>query len=232
MTFLEMCQKVAEESGTVASLPNPQSVTGQAGRLLRIVNWVNGAYGLIQSAHPDWLWMRGTFEGQLLPDVREYAGDALNATRFARFARTAHGQSVVSVYDHAIGPRDEAILDFRDFDDFYATFLTGGRQSERNKPTHITRTPDNRLAVWPMPDRNYTVRGMYHKARHTLAGNDDVPDLPPDYHMVIVYRALMLLATFDEDAARLGVYTSEFTALYTPLCAHYLPQIELGAPLA
>ncbi len=232
MNFLEMCQKVAEESGTIASLPNPQSVTGQTGRLLRIVNWVNSAYGLIQSAHPDWLWMRGTFEGQLLPDTREYAGDAIGAPRFGRFARAARGTSVVSVYDPAIGPREEGIIDFRDYDEFYATFLTGGHQERRGKPTHVTRTPDNRIAVFPLPDKNYVIRGMYHRARHVLAENDDVPDVPPDYRMVIVYRALMLLATFDEDASRLGVYTSEFNALMGALSAHYLPQMQLGEPLA
>lgn len=232
MTFLEMCQKVAEESGTVASLPNPLSVTGQTGRLLRIVGWVNSAYGLLQSAHPDWLWMRGTFEGQLLAETRDYAGDALNAPRFARFARAARGTSVVSVYDPAIGPRDEGIIDFRDYDEFYATFLTGGFQERRGKPTHVTRTPEGRIAVFPLPDKTYVIRGMYHKARHILAGNDDVPDLPADYHMAIVYRALMLLATFDEDAPRLGVYTSEFTAQMDGLSAHYLPQLELGGPLA
>ena len=232
MTFLEMCQKVAEESGTVATLPNPATVTGQTGRLGRIVGWVNSAYGLIQSLHPDWLWMRGTFEGSLLTGVREYDGAAVGVTSFARFARMGRGTSVASVYDPAIGRSDEGVLLFRPYDEFYETFLIGERATLSEKPSHITRTPEGKFSVWPLPDKTYTVRGMYHKGRQVLTVDADVPDLPDEYHMAIVYRALVLLATFDEGAPQLPIWNGEFTALMAGLSAHYLPQLEVGGPLA
>lgn len=232
MTFLEMCQKVAEESGTVATLPNPLTVTGQTGRLARIVGWTNSAYGLIQSAHSDWLWMRGTFEGSLLAGVREYDGTALNATRFARFARMGRGTSVATVYDPSVGVSDEGQMVFRPYDEFYQAFLFGEHNTRREKPTHITLTPQGDIAVWPLPDKTYTIRGMYHKGLQTLAADDDVPEMPPEYHMAIVYRALVLLGTYDEGAPQLPIWNGEFTALWRGLSARYLPQIEAGGALA
>ena len=56
MTFLELCQRVDEESGTVAG-GQPTTVTGQSGRLKTIVQWTAEAYQRIQTMRSTWLWL-------------------------------------------------------------------------------------------------------------------------------------------------------------------------------
>lgn len=232
MTFLELCQAVASESGTVAALPNPTTVVGQTGRLGRIVGWVGTAYREIQTSHPDWLWLKDTFEGNLLATTREYSGNDLGAVRFARFARTAKDTSVATVYDPAIGLKDEGFLHFQPYEEFYQNFLFGERGALTGKPSHITRTPAGRFAFWPLPDKTYVARGLYHKTPQTLVTDNDVPELPEEHHDVIKWKALTLLALFDEDAARFATYERMYNTAKANLAQHYLPQLEFGGPLA
>lgn len=232
MTFLELCQAVARDSGTVATLPAPTTVLGQTGRLARIVGWVQDAYREIQTSHADWLWMRGTFEGNLLASTRERSGADLGALRFARFVRTAKDTSVATVYDPAIGVEDEGFLKFQPYEEFYQNFLYGTYSTRTGKPSHVTRTPGNRFAFWPLPDKTYVCRGLYHKTPQVLSVDADVPELPEEHHDVIKYKALTLLALFDEDAARFATYERMYNEMKGDLAQHYLPQLEFGRPLA
>jgi hypothetical protein len=63
MTFLELVQMTAQQSGTIQGV-KPTTVTGQADRLKQIVDYVREAYIDIQNAHRGWRWMQSTFTGQ------------------------------------------------------------------------------------------------------------------------------------------------------------------------
>ena len=58
MTFLELCQEVADESGTVAGVPSFTTVSNATGRLAKVVRWTRNAYRDIQNERSDWKWMR------------------------------------------------------------------------------------------------------------------------------------------------------------------------------
>ncbi len=72
-SYLELCQAVARDSGTVSDLTAPSTVASQTGRLLRIVNWTAEAYEHIQLERDDWRWLRKEFDGSTLATVRRYA---------------------------------------------------------------------------------------------------------------------------------------------------------------
>ena len=57
MTFLELCQMTAQQSGTIQGVL-PTTVVGQADRLKQIVDFVAEAYLDIQNAHRMWRWMQ------------------------------------------------------------------------------------------------------------------------------------------------------------------------------
>ena len=51
-------------------------------------------------------------------------------------------------------------------------------------------SPIDSLILALPPDDIYTVTGVYYKKPTELSANDDMPDMPEQYHMLIVYRAM------------------------------------------
>jgi hypothetical protein len=106
MTFLELCQMTARQTGTIQSPPAgtalPTTVVGQVHRLQQIVEFVREAYIDIQNAHRMWRWLNSEFYGVTIPYVpitstafvpgtTKYAGtdffDERSNTRITRFSQ-------------------------------------------------------------------------------------------------------------------------------------------------
>jgi len=51
MNYLQLCQDTVRESGTISGDATPSTVTGQSGRLLKVVTWVAKAWQQIQNLH-------------------------------------------------------------------------------------------------------------------------------------------------------------------------------------
>ena len=81
MNFLELCQKTAQQTGTIQASADgslkPTTVTGQINRLRLIVDYVREAYIDIQNAHRGWRWLNSEFVGELIPasTYTLYGGD-------------------------------------------------------------------------------------------------------------------------------------------------------------
>jgi hypothetical protein len=59
-------------------------------------------------------------------------------------------------------------------------------------------SPDERLHMAPTPDSDeYTIRASYYRAPTAFALDADEPDFGEQYHMILVWRALMEVASFD-----------------------------------
>ena len=72
MNFLELCQRVRQESGGVSGT-GPTTVTGQSGQLKKLVTWTNAAWRELQLMHDDWLWKRKDFTLTLSASDNDYA---------------------------------------------------------------------------------------------------------------------------------------------------------------
>jgi hypothetical protein len=165
VNYLQLCQRAARDSHSFSS-GLPTAVTGQTGRLAKLVAWVNDAWRLIQSTDEDWLWLQSTFSGPTIASQREYTGANMNVTsRFANFKRPRRdpyfGEDRYSIYDPAIGVADQGTLSFVPYDTFYAVYMRGTQTP--GKPTHFTLMPNGNLAVHPLPDKAYTIQGPYVK---------------------------------------------------------------------
>jgi len=62
--FLELARDVALLSGAASA---PPSVTGQTGRLAKVVAWTAKAWEMIQLANPNWSFLRAEWSGALAP---------------------------------------------------------------------------------------------------------------------------------------------------------------------
>ncbi len=232
-TFLELCQAVARESGTVP-IGQPETVSSQTGRLLRIVNWVDEAYRIIQRSEADWRWLRANFSYQTIANVSVYDAESLNITeRFSRWVyQSESGDNLFSIYLTSEGQSDEGLLQYVEYNTFRREFLVGSAATQTGKPIYITINDSNHLVLYPTPNAAYTLRGRYRKFHQTLSADDDIPEMPAEFHDAIRYRALMLMATFDESFAQNPMWAGEYAEIMDRLRQHQLPRVSLPEPLA
>lgn len=228
-TFLELAQRVASDSGTINGTA-PTAVTGQTGRLAKIVRWTNDAWRQIQNAHGEWLWMRSDFSGGISSGTRSYSGSDLSLTRFGRWICAGEGEDRYSIYKTATGVSDEGALTFLPYDYFYRTCLRGDQTNDR--PAYFTITPDRKLSFHPIPDDSYTVRGPYRKSAQDLTADGDVPEMPEDYHDLIADVALQLLGAHDEAVTQLSLWQLRRLAKFSDLEREQLPQMDIAGALA
>ncbi len=236
-TFLQLAQKLASDSGTVAG-GGPTTVVGQTGRLGKIVRWTNEAWRSVQNAHNAWRWMRGEFEGTTIVSQVRYNGTEFDdvetsapITRFAEWVYTGEGdEDRFSLYDPLIGVADERQLSYLDWDTFYTTKLRGVQTA--GKPRYFAVSPSSQLCLSPAPDTSYIVRGLYRKDVQNLELDDDVPEMPTRFHDLIVDIGLLLLGTHDESATQLPLWRLQRLARFCELERDQLPIIRFPGPLA
>lgn len=234
-TFLQLAQKVASESGTISS--GPASVTGQTGRLAKVVRWTNDAWRQIQNAHGDWRWMQAEFYGPTIAHQQRYSYTAFNdlvslsaITRFGDWIYDSREcDSGFSLYD-STGVTSEGQLSFRDWEWFYKTQLRG-TQTE-GKPSLFTITPANQIALSYIPDAIYTIRGRYRKDVQELTADGDIPECPARFHDTIVETALIMLGTHDEAPTQIPLWQMRKSMNFCNLERDQLPRMELAGPLA
>lgn len=239
MNFLQLAQRVRQESDmTASSASSPTTVVSQTGKLLAIVNWTAEAYNEIQRESTDWRWLRSRFTLSITSGDDTYAytdaTDEVASSAITRFQRwiplDEYGDSNLSFYLAATGVSAEQYLTYLDWASFRARYKFGTQTNA--KPVYFTISPANELMFGPKPDATYTVRGEYQKSSQALALDADTPEMPADYHMLVVWHALKAYASF---AAAPEVWTRADEAarpLKTSLHRSQLPAFHFGGPLA
>jgi hypothetical protein len=205
MNYLQLCQDTVRESGTISGDATPATVTGQSGRLLKVVNWVAKAWQEIQNLHDDWLWMRAEFTGAVVAGSAKYTSASWAITRWSRWiSTTPDDPAVMSIYLTSAGVADERQLREIEWPIWRQRYGFGLQVNRR--PSEYAISPQGEFCLGPIPDAAYTVRGEYQMSAQTLAANADIPELPDTtLHTVIVWKALLLLAQFDEGQWPTGV---------------------------
>lgn len=232
MTFLELCQKAAKESGTVTDFSQPATVLNQTGRLSHIIGWVQDAWRDIQTARSRWLWMQGEFEGATVAAQQRYsATDDFGLTRFDEWIFHPHDwmDSTITLY---LTRDDEQPLRFLPWDTFYTVRLRGGAADDQNRPYEFSIDPALKLVLYPIPDAAYSVRGRYYKAPQELADDADVPEMPVRFHDLIWMKAVVSLAANDGRMDQYQIMQGRIVRLMNKLAIDQLPRVERAEPLA
>lgn len=227
-TFLQLCQSVARDSGTVSGT-QPTSVTGQTGRLAKIVQFTAEAWTSIQNRRNAWNWMRAEFSGVTIANTAEYTAAAWDITDLAEWI-TDDGS--ITLHDQAAGVADEGEIEVIGWDRYRRLYGRGSQTAAR--PIACAVKPGNgAFLLGPAPDGLYVVRGEYRTAPQVLAANGDTPNLPLRFHDIIKWRALQLLAEFDEAPTAMATAGMNFARLLGDLERDQLPMISIGGgPLA
>lgn len=231
-TYLELCQRAASECGV--SLTGPSATTSQEGRLGQIVKWVNAAWLDIQTKHDDWRFMRASFTLSTSSGDGAYAitdcTDVATSAALTVAGFRAWVKDSFKIYLSSAGAGTETSLRYRDYDFWYWRWNTGTQTN--TYPTDFTVDHDQDILLAPKPDGTYTVRGEYMKAATALDGDSDQPELPLEYRMAIVYRAMMKYGRYNAAPEVFNDGQAEYRRMLREMVRTQRPRRKEAGPLA
>lgn len=234
MNFLDTVKRVRQECDGTGT--GPSAVTNQTGESKRFVDWTVAAWNTIQGKHTNWRWMRSTFTLPLTTDDGTYAytdaTDTIAAAVISRFSRWIVGERDFPwrIYKTSDGVSSERYLEYMPYNTFRRQFRMGTQNS--GPPAYYSVDPQNNVLIGPKPDAAYVVSGDYQRSAQTLAANDDTPELPAQYHMLIVYEAMKLYARFESAPEVMAGAADEGGRLWRQLEINQRPQMDIAGPMA
>lgn len=227
-TYKELCQDVARECGTFSGVV-PTAVTGQNGRLLKVVNWTADAWVMIQNLHASWKWMRQEFPVANTVTISGTARYTPASWSITDLAEWINEDGLITIYKSATGVSDEGELDPISWAEY--RYLYGRGTQTNNRPIHWSVSPDdNEFCLGPIPDAVYVINGEYRQAPQVLAANGDEPNMPSRFHKGITWQGVMILGEHDE-AEQQAVVNAErkYDDFLFALERDQLPRFEIGA---
>lgn len=225
MNFLELCQRTRERCAISSSTGGPVSVVGQTGQMLKVVHLVNDAWMAIQRLHRDWLWMRDSFSFPTVAGQHEYTLAQVGVSNLLEWHT-----DTLRIERQSIGRTDRQDLPHMGYLDWRRTYDMATVTSER--PACFSVRPQNfQLLLGGTPDAVYTVSGEYQHCATEMAANTDTPGLPAAFHMLIVYKAMLLHAA-EANAPEVDIAGQRgWVPMLAELESNQRPAIGLGEPL-
>lgn len=217
MNYLALCKRLRQEAGYSGN--GPATVDGQTGEMGRIVDWVAASWLTIQTLRDDWRFM-------LTPFTLSMNSGSNSALLSASAQRLKPDSVVITRPDGAkTFPKEVSIETLRqvqrdrlDNGGYVQLFALDDR--------------DGTLHVFPTLNEDATVAGEYYAKAVTLTANTDVPSLPEQYHLLIVWQALMQAGGYDE-AGNVYLRAQEnYVALYNQLTRTQTDPLQKAEPLA
>lgn len=236
MTFLQICRRLARACGMTNSSTIPATVTGQSGNLADCVDWAADAYNELQVSGGDWRWMRSRFTVNTVASTETYAATSCTDSRLsATISRFSHwlitdryNPPKAYLTSGSIGSQYH--LQFIDWDTFCALYKIG--IISEGSPVHISIDPQDNIVLGPTPNDVYTITGEYQMSAQNLAEDDDEPEMPADFHMLIVYEAMVKYAGDQLSEEAMGRAMREGGRLKSQLLIRQKPHFRKARPMA
>lgn len=176
MNFLELCRDFVSDVG-IAGGEGPSSTENQTGEMKNVVRWIRDSALYIDNLWRDWRYLHRIYDTATsnefppmpalpaFPPVKEWHRDSIYIN---------YGTSTV---------RQLAFVEWDEWRVRYGSGITVGTPSE------FTVRPDRQICLNHRPPTTINFHGEYWKRPTPLSGNAAVPDLPEDFHRLIVVRA-------------------------------------------
>jgi hypothetical protein len=241
LNFLALCQRAITECGVASNAAIATvipTVVGASGSVGRVVNWVGDAFNELQEEHDDWNWMRSsnilgagvafqTVAGQYSYPLGTGVG-TVGVAAIGKWDREAFRN-----YTTSFGFQNEMFLDEVPFDIWRNSYMLGAMRAVKTRPVVIAIGPDLSLNLGPPPDGSYTVTGDYFAAPTVMALDTDTPiNLPVQFHLLIVYRAMMKYGGYESAPEVYQRGSEESMRMSAQLEALRAPEITAGGALA
>ena len=186
------------------------------------MRWAIEAYNDIQRDRDGkWRWLRAGFYIDTVAnqiryvsttEVKDDVTDA-NITRFRAWELDSREPPLIYLSADGIGTERELFIE--KWQHFRYLYQRGAHTA--GYPGAITTDYANKLYVGPKPNAVYRVTGNYWKSNQALAADGDTPEMPSDYHMLIVWRAITKYAYNSVSHEILARAEAEGTPMYEAL---------------
>ena len=208
MNFVELADRTWKKCGLTGL--GPVNVASEVSMHGRIVSYVQDAYTEIQQAHTNWAFLWKSADLTLTPAMGSTVLPAtLALTDFNRFARvlvnTGAGYYPIELLKHH---------NYLELDN-----------PGTGVPTKVALRPDGRFAFDTVATSDVSLRVEYYRSLHELSANLDVPIIPVDHHLTIMWKAVIAYANFDEEATVLAEATKEASRSMLKLEINQLPEL-------
>jgi len=228
MTFLELVRAYVREAGVERVRTDiPVSVADQQGELANAVHWVRQAWIELQASREDWQFMRGKFTLETVQGQRVY--------EFSDCEDVDTGNAIDRFSDWYFVDRHDPPRCFLQSTgkggEFWLTAIPYDRFNQihalnvepEGMPIHISEDPQRRLLLGQTPNDVYVVTGQYRRGPQILQADGDTPDMPEQFHYLIVYDALRKYGGSDAAGEVLLRCDTEGGSLRRSLYANQLP---------
>lgn len=222
MDYLELVRRLQSEAGVAG--PAIASVLNQTGMSAKLVDWVQESWVEIQNMRPDWEFLRNEWGVNLTINKQDYnVIDDLGLLTVKRF-----DPNDWRIEEFTTDRSRMTQLDYRRWREKYGPgVMSSGRPSEL---TFITNT---NLRFNAIPDKVYRVTAGGWMTAEELTDNADIPTMPADFHMAIVWKALEHYG-FHESAAELITKAQrQWSKVYGQMVHLLTPPVDAGpCPIA
>ena len=194
MNKLQLVQRLHRESGRTTA--SPTSVVGANERHARLFDWVDDAWRELQIER-EWRWMRTTLDVPLIVNQQTYnATSDFGAARFRRWRMDDDDYNpwlYISGSVNSLWP-----LTFTQLDEFRLMYVY--RTWGATTPIAWAIDENNQLLVGPQPALAYKLRMEYWMSPTVLTADIDAPDMPEEFHLLLMWTALEQVAMADAAA--------------------------------
>lgn len=238
MNRLQLCQKLTMKAGIGAGDGSqPASTISQTGELARVVGWIDDAWSQIQTESNHWRWMRSRFSVNTVASTQAYAPTACTDTVSSAAITAARFRSWLLedrysppwVYLTSDGVSGRRKLVWCPWE--YFNYLYNITNMQSGPPVHISVDPQNNIVFGPTPDDIYTVGGEYQRGSQVMTADGDIPEMPAEYHMLIVSYAQKLYGLFEGAPEQISAGIEGIRLLKSSLNNSQLPVYRAGSPL-
>lgn len=225
MNRLQLVQRLHLECRMSGS--RPSTTLNTSGQTERLVSWIDTAWQDLQTLHTNWDWLRTSCSFTTTEGRSSYTAAQCGVTDLGIWIPDSF-----RTYNTTAGINSETPLFEIGYDEWRDTYLFGANRSTYSQPCHIAVTPDKSLAFGPITDDGYTVLGDYFRAPTAMDEDSDEPTgLPTQFHMAIVYLAMIDYGAAEVAAEVIGRGEKKYKSLLSRLEIDYLPKLKFAGAL-
>ena len=235
MNYLELVQKAIDESG--AHLDTPDSLSNLDGLSRRVAGWIQDAWNEIQLERRDYHFNQ---EDTQVFTVNTSSGEDAVLTPDEIAVQFRNNWKLVAlrelwIHDAEYMERVPKKLRYISYTDWPDVFGRSPAYREYNAtvankqgtPKWWTIDLQGRMYLYPTPDKVYTIEFTQPRVLQELQSEEDVPILPSEYHMMIVWRALMEYGFYHDDGSVLNKARAKYTLYKKRLESYEMPDVVL-----
>ena len=224
MNRLELAQTLRSDAGISGS---DDTTIDPSGEWKDVVRWIDRAWKDIQTRNKgEWNWMRRSVQFTTIAGQKEYDPEAapMSLTDFGNWV-----PRTFRVYQDGLIGNQLDLAHWQSYELFRDSYLIGSLATEASRPNDVVISPSKSIILYPTPvDTSFTVTADYYSKPQVLALDTDEPNMPEQFHEVILYRALMFASQVEGASDNYAIGEREFKSLYSLLMADQLPRMVVN----